>query len=97
MAKKTKAKGKKRASQAATGTKVPMHVVVHFVRMLHDREHAAKFIAHAKRSKASIMVPPKGVDLINNYVKKHNLQTVRTARGVDACPSTNPWKCDDDT
>jgi hypothetical protein len=93
MAKKAKAKRKTSASRRAAGTKVPMHAVVHFIRMLHDRKHAAKFIAHAKKSKASIMVPPKGVDFINNFVQEHNLQNARTARGIDACPTTDPWKC----
>ena len=93
MVKKAKAKRKTSALRRAAGTKVPMHAVVHFIRMLHDRKHAAKFIAHAKRSKASITVPPKGVDFINSFVKAHNLQTIRTARGIDACPSTDPWKC----
>jgi hypothetical protein len=94
MAKKAKAKGKTGASRKAAGTKVPMHIVVHFVKMLHDRKHAARFIAHAKKSAASITVPRSGVNFINGFVKDHNLQSVRTARGMDACPSTDPWKCD---
>jgi hypothetical protein len=88
-----KAKAKTAASRKTAGTKVPMHAVVHFIRMLHDRKHAAKFIAHAKKSKASIMVPRKSVEFVNNFVQQHNLQSVRTAKGIDACPSTDPWKC----
>jgi hypothetical protein len=94
MAKKAKAKAKTSAPRKATGTKVPMHAVVHFIGMLHDRKHAAKFIAHAKRSKASITVPPKGVKLINSFLETHNLQNARTAKGIDVCPTTDPWKCD---
>jgi hypothetical protein len=93
MAKKANATGKKSASRKAAGTKVPLHAVVHFVRMLHDRKHAAKFIAQAKRSGASITVPPKGVSFVNDFLKDHNLQNARTARGIDACPTTDPWKC----
>jgi hypothetical protein len=95
MAKKAKAKkGKTGASRKATGTKVPMHIVVHFVKMLNDRKHAARFIAHAKKSAASITVPRTGVDFINGFLKDYNLQSVRTARGMDACPGTDPWKCE---
>jgi hypothetical protein len=93
MAKKAKAKGKTSASRKVAGAKVPMHAVVHFISMLHDRKHAAKFIAHAKRSKASITVPPKGVTFVNRFLKNHNLINERTAKGIDACPTTDPWKC----
>jgi hypothetical protein len=93
MAKKAKAKRKTSASRKAAGTKVPVHVVVHFVRMLHDRKRAAKFIAHAKKSGVSITVPPEGVKFINGFLNDHNLQNVRTARGIELCPTTDPWKC----
>jgi len=88
-----KAKAKKTAQRKARGTKVPMHAVVHFIRMLHDRKHAAKFIAHAKRSRASITVHPKAVKFVNTFLADHNLQNARTASGIDVCPSTDPWKC----
>jgi len=90
---RARAKGKTKSPRKSEGTKVPMHAVVHFIGMLHDRKHAARFIAHAKRSGASITVPPEGVDFINNFVKEHNLQNARTVRGIDACPTTDPWKC----
>jgi hypothetical protein len=94
MAKKAKGKRKTSASRRKAGTKVPLHVVVHFVRMLHDRKRAAKFIAHAKKSGASITIPPKGVKAIDSFLKEHNLQSVRTARGIDVCPNPNdPWDC----
>jgi hypothetical protein len=91
MAKKAKAKAT--ASRRTAGTAVPMHAVVHFIRMLHNRKHAAKFIAHAKRSKASITVPPKGVDFINSFLENHNLPNVRAAKSIDPCPTGDPWKC----
>lgn len=88
-----KAKKKTSASRKTAGTKVPMHAVVHFIRMLHDRKHAAKFIAHAKRSKASITVPPKGVNFINSFMKDHNLPNAGAAKSIDPCPTGDPWKC----
>jgi hypothetical protein len=86
---KTKAKVKKAAPRTAAGTKVPMHKVIHFVRMLHDRKRAAKFIAHAKKTGASITLPPKGAKAISNFLKTHNL----TAANADLCPNGDPFKC----
>jgi hypothetical protein len=88
-----KAKAKTTASRRAAGTKVPMHAIVHFVRMLQDRKRAAKFIAHARKSKASITVPAKGVDFINGFLKDHNLPNARSAKAIDPCPTGDPWKC----
>jgi hypothetical protein len=93
MAKKAKAKGKTSASRRTAGTQVPMHAVVHFVRMLQDRKRAAKFIAHARKSKASITVPPEGVDVINSFLQDHNLPNARSAKTIDPCPGGDPWKC----
>jgi hypothetical protein len=93
MAKKAKAKAKTTAARRTAGTRVPMHAVVHFIRMLQDRKHAAKFIAHAKRSKASITVPPKGVNFINSFMKDHSLPNARAAKSIDPCPTGDPWKC----
>jgi hypothetical protein len=93
MAKKTKAKVKTSASRRAAGTKVPMHAVVHFVRMLQDRKRAAKFIAHVRKSKASITIPPKGVNVINSFMQDHNFPNAKSAKTVDPCPGGDPWKC----
>jgi hypothetical protein len=82
---KTKAKAKKAAP--AAGTKVPMHKVIHFVRMLHNRKRAAKFIAHAKKTGASITLSPKGAKEIGNFLKTHNLTA------TDLCPNGDPFKC----
>ena len=98
MAKKAKAKTKAKA-KAKTGasrtadTKVPMHVVVHFARMLENRQHAAKFIAYAKKNGLSITVPPKGVKAINDFLQTKSLTTARTVRGIDTCPTVDPFKC----
>jgi hypothetical protein len=91
MAKKAKKSGAKKSGDA----KVPLHVVVHFVQMLRNRKHAAKFIAHAKKSKASIKVAPKDVKVINSFLAVHKLQATRTARGLELCPGGDPWKCQD--
>jgi hypothetical protein len=100
MAKNAKARLKTGAAKKAStakkkgDAKVPLHVVVHFVRMLHDRNRAAKFIAHAKKSKATITVPRKEVKIVNDFVQEHNLQTARTRSGIDLCPGAqDPWKC----
>jgi hypothetical protein len=86
MAKKAKA-AKKATAKKKAGAKVPLHKVVHFVRMLHDRKRAAKFIAHAKKNGAKITIPPASVAVINDFLEKHDLQ------GNDVCPTPDPWKC----
>jgi hypothetical protein len=97
MAKRATAKKAKAKAKTGTpaGTKVPMHIVVHFVRMLHDRKHAAKFIAHAKKSGVSITVSPKGVKAVNDFLQTRSLTTARTAAGIDDCPNADPFKCPD--
>jgi len=86
MAKKAKA-AKKAPAKKKADAKVPLHKVVHFVRMLHDRKRAAKFIAHAKKSGAKISIPPASVTVINDFLSKHDLQ------GNDVCPTPDPFKC----
>jgi hypothetical protein len=93
MAKTAKAKAKKSVVKKSGDAKVPLHIVVHFVGMLHNRKRAAKFIAHAKKSKATIKVPQKEVKIINDFLAVHNLQATRTARGLELCPGGDPWKC----
>jgi hypothetical protein len=82
-------KAKKSAPKTAAGAKIPMHKVLLFVRMLHDRKRAAKFIAHAKKTGASITLPPKGAKAIGNFMQTHNL----TAQSADVCPDGDPFKC----
>jgi hypothetical protein len=98
MAKKAKAakttkaaKKAKTAKKAAAGRKVgaatvPLHKVVHFVRLLQRRKRAAKFVAHAKDRDASITIPAASRIAINDFLVKHDLQD-------DACPTPDPWKC----
>jgi hypothetical protein len=91
-AKKTKAAKKARtAKKAGAGRRVgaatiPLHKVVHFVRLLQRRKRAAKFVAHAKDQGASITIPGASRIAINDFLVKHDLQD-------DACPTPDPWKC----
>jgi|SRR4051812_11363416 hypothetical protein len=92
-AKKAKAKKKAGASRKAAGAKVPMHKVVHFVRMLHDRKRAAKFIAHVKEHGASVTVSPKAMKAVGSFLQAHNLAKAPMPGGVDLCPGGDPFKC----
>lgn len=85
-AKAKTAKAKKSGPKTSAGARIPMHKVVHFVRMLHNRKRAAKFIAHVKKTGASITLPPKGAKAIGSFMQAHNL-------GGDLCPTGDPWKC----
>ncbi|MET4259928.1 hypothetical protein ABIC09_004886 [Bradyrhizobium sp. S3.12.5] len=88
-AKKTKVAKttKKGAAARRTGSAtVPLHKVVHFVRLLQRKKRAAKFIAHAKNNDASITISGASQRIINNFLAQHNLQG-------DACPDPDPWKC----
>jgi hypothetical protein len=91
----------KKAKKASTpsrggkeGLKVPMHSVVHFVRMLHDQKHAAKFLNAAKSAKAKTMVTlhPSTVNFVKKYVADNKLHGPMTAKVVDPCPG-DPFEC----
>jgi len=100
MAKTAKAKAKKRgttpAKRAVSGKKgelrVPMHSVVHFVRMLHDEKHAAKFAGAARASKAVVTLHPSTVRFIRKYVADNQLHQPMAAKVVDPCPG-DPFEC----
>jgi hypothetical protein len=98
MAKKAKAKkapAKHAPSRAGKeGLMVPMHSVVHFVRMLHDEKHAAKFLNAAKASKAKTMVTlhPSTVNFVKKYVADNQLHGAMSAKVVDPCPG-DPFEC----
>ena len=91
-AKKTKAPKKAKTAKKAAATRtvgaatVPLHKVVHFVRLLQRRKRAAKFVAHAKDHEASITIPGASRIAINNFLVKHDLVG-------DACPTPDPFKC----
>jgi len=95
MAKKAKAakktKAAKKAKKTTAGRRVgaatiPLHKIVHFVRLLQRRKRAAKFVAHAKSQGASITIPAASRIAINDFLVQHNLQG-------DACPTPDPFKC----
>jgi hypothetical protein len=99
-AKAKKAKAKKVSARRAPsrsakgGLQVPMHSIVHFVRMLHDEKHAAKFLNAAKASKAKTMVTlhPSTVNFVKKYVGDNQLQAPMAAKVVDPCPG-DPFEC----
>jgi hypothetical protein len=93
-----KAIAKKAAVKKDTGSggtkrlKVPMHSVVHFVRMLHDEKHAAKFIKAARNSKAMVELHPSTVNFVKKYVANNNLHAAMASNVVDPCPG-DPFGC----
>jgi hypothetical protein len=95
MAKKTKAKRTSKSRKKNASAKVPLHTVVHFMRMLHKRKHSARFMAHAKKEKGelSVTVPAEAVDFINRFRTAHRLESVALTPGADPCPTEDPWKC----
>jgi hypothetical protein len=98
MAKKAKARKSPAKSSSSRngseGLRVPMHSVVHFVRMLHDEKHAAKFLNAAKVSKAKTMVTlhPSTVNFVRKYVADNQLHGPMAAKVVDPCPG-DPFEC----
>jgi hypothetical protein len=98
MARKAKAKVTKRAAPAKRAVpakkelRVPMHSVVHFVRMLHDEKHAAKFAKAARDSKAMVTLHPSTVQFVKKYVADNKLHEPMAAKVVDPCPG-DPFEC----
>ena len=90
------AKKAKKAKKAKVSEKkplrVPMHSVVHFVKMLHDERHAAKFVKAARDSKAVLTMHPDTVDFVKKYVANNKLQGAMAAKVVDPCPG-DPFEC----
>jgi hypothetical protein len=89
VAKTTKATKKTAVGRRAGAAKVPLHKIVHFVRLLQRRKRAAKFVAHAKAHEASITLPGASRIAIHNFLEQHDLL-------ADACPTPDPWKCPED-
>jgi hypothetical protein len=71
---------------------VPMHSVVHFVRMLHDEGHADGFAAAAKKSKATVALHPDAVNFVRKFLGSKQLHGAMAARVVDPCPG-DPFRC----
>jgi hypothetical protein len=99
VAKKASSKASSPTRQTRTGGKddglrVPMHSVVHFMRMLHDEKHTAKFVkaARAAKAKATVTLHPSTVRFIKKYVADNELHGAMTAKVVDPCPD-DPFEC----
>jgi hypothetical protein len=96
MAKTAKAKKAKKATKAKVSEKkplrVPMHSVAHFVKMLHDERHLAKFVKAARTSKAMMTMHPATVNFVRNFVANNKLQQPMAAKVVDPCPG-DPFEC----
>jgi hypothetical protein len=90
------AKKAKKAKKAKVSEKkplrVPMHSVVHFVKMLHDERHGAKFAKAARASKAVMTMHPSTVNFVKNYVADNKLHQPMAAKVVDPCPG-DPFEC----
>jgi hypothetical protein len=92
-AKKASASKRTRSPKGADHAQVPMHSVVHFVRMLHDKGHAAKFIAAAKKSKAVVSVHPRHMGFVRKFLSDNQLHQGMAANVVNPCPGP-PYRCD---
>src|SRR5258708_1679471 len=101
MAKKAKKAKKASAStkRAASGRgsqkkvlRVPMHSVVHFVKMLHDEKHAARFAKAARESKAVVTMHPSTVTFVKKFVANNKLHQAMATKVVDPCPG-DPFEC----
>jgi hypothetical protein len=86
----------KRATPEGEGGKkmlrVPMHSVVHFVKMLHDEKQAAKFTRAARDSKAVLTMHPSTVDFVRKFVADNKLHHAMATKVVDPCPG-DPFEC----
>jgi len=98
MAKRAKAKARKTAAPAKRKTpgkkelRVPMHSVVHFLRMLQDEKHSAKFVNAARGAKAVVTLHPSTLKFVRKYVADNKLHEPMAAKVVDPCPG-DPFEC----
>lgn len=91
MAKKVSAK-KAASSKTQAHLVVPVHSVVHFVKMLHDEGHADKFVAAAKKNKAVMTLHADSVGFVKDFLKKNQLHQAMIQKVVDPCPG-DPFEC----
>lgn len=94
-AKKVSASAKRAAPSSDGGKKmltVPMHSVVHFVKMLHDEKHAAKFTKAARESKVVLTMHPSTVNFVKKFVADNKLHHAMATKVVDPCPG-DPFEC----
>jgi hypothetical protein len=84
---------RKPASRKTKGSiQVPLHSVVHFVRMLHDEGHADKFVEEAKKAKAVMGMDSGSVNFVRDYLNKNQLHKAMVDKVVDPCPN-DPFEC----
>jgi hypothetical protein len=91
MAKKP-SKPAKAAPKGSKPLKVPVHSVVHFVKMLHDEGVADQFVEAAKKSKMFMTMHPDSVQFVRDYLSKNKLHHAMAAKVVDPCPG-DPFEC----
>ena len=93
-AKKASASKKAKSSSAQTKKpiQVPLHSVVHFVKMLYDQGHADEFIKAAKKSRAFMTMHADSVDFVRAYLSSNELHHAMAATVVDPCPG-DPFEC----
>jgi hypothetical protein len=83
---------KKSAKNDKKVLRVPMHSVVHFVRMLHDEKHAAKFVKAARDSNAVVTLHPDTINFVRNFVSDNQLHRSMATKVIDPCPD-DPFEC----
>jgi hypothetical protein len=94
-AKKVSASKKAKSSSGAQSKKpieVPLHSVVHFVKMLHDEGHADAFVKAAKKSKVSLIMHPDSVNFVRKFLTGNELHRAMIEKVVDPCPG-DPFEC----
>ena len=92
MAKKASTSKKAAPSKGGKHLQVPVHSVVHFVKMLHDEGHADKFVEAAKKSKAFMTMHPDSVNFVRDFLRQNALHQAMVAKVVDPCPG-DPFEC----
>jgi predicted dinucleotide-utilizing enzyme len=92
MAKKASASKPTAPSKGETPLEVPMHSVIHFVKMLHDEGHAEKFVEAAKASKAVMTLHSDAVNFVRDYLISNELHKAMATKVVDPCPG-KPFSC----
>lgn len=101
MAKARKVKGRKapvkksltKPPKGKVPLRVPVHTVVKFVRMLHDKQHVDHFLETAKKSKAWVELHPSALRLVRKYVADKSLRGHMVSDVIDPIPGQDPSEC----
>jgi hypothetical protein len=92
MAKKATKSRKRTASKGGQEITVPVHSVVHFVKMLFDENHVDEFVKAAKKSKAVMTMHADSIEFVRKFLSHKELHHAMVKSVVDPCPG-DPFKC----